>query len=206
MNSNFPITRLGLMRHAETAWNREKRIQGQMDTPLTPEGMAQAGKWGRILKLYPWSRIIASDSERALKTAVAVNESLQVPVICDSRLREQDWGRWTGKTLIEIKKEAAQVLSDLKLSGWKFRAPGGESRYRVWRRSNAALRDAIDRWPGETILVVTHNGVIKCLVYRLYQRRFLPTEPPLVWPENLHWLVHNSNGLQIEKINALSLF
>jgi broad specificity phosphatase PhoE len=205
MKSCFPITRLGLLRHAQTAWNRKKRIQGQTDIPLTPEGMAQAGAWGRILKTYPWSRILASDSGRALKTAEAINASLQVPVSCDSRLREQDWGQWTGKTLNEIRQEAPQILSDLQESGWKFRPPGGESRHEMWERGHAALRDAVGRWPGEKILVVTHKGVIKCLIYRFYGRRFLPAEPLLIRPGNLHWLVHDSHGLRIEKINALPL-
>ena len=206
MNSDFPTTRLGLLRHAETEWNREKRIQGQTESPLTPEGVRQAGAWGRILKVYRWDRILSSDSGRAVQTSGAINAFLQVPMRCDSRLREQNWGQWTGKTLAEVKKEAPQILSDLQESGWKFRPPDGESRSEVWKRSEAAIREAIDRWSGEKILVVTHKGVIKCLVYRLYGRRFLPAEPLLLRPGNLHWLIHDSNGLQTEKINAFSLF
>jgi probable phosphoglycerate mutase len=67
------------------------------------------------------------------------------------------------------------------------------------------LQEAFDNWPGENILVVTHEGVIKSLVYHLSGRQFLPTEPPLLKSYQLHWLVHASNGLQIEKINALGL-
>ena len=69
----------------------------------------------------------------------------------------------------------------------------------------AALSSAAERWPGKRILVVTHGGVIKTLIYRLSGRDFLPGEPPLFQGRQLHWLVHEEGGLRIEKVNALEL-
>ena len=89
MTERSTLTRFGLLRHAMTEWNRERRIQGQTDTPLSPLGERQAGQWGHLLKAYPWNRILVSDARRALDTAALINESLEVPVHCDPRLREQ---------------------------------------------------------------------------------------------------------------------
>lgn len=202
MRNDRGTTRFGLIRHAETTWNREKRIQGQKDAPLTPEGEQQAEKWGRLLKPFRWDRVISSDIGRAQKTAALVNASLDVPVSCDPRLREQHWGEWTGKTIPRIQKEIPRVPA---AGGWEFCPPGGESRHGVWERSQRAIREAARNWPGETILIVTHEGVIKCLVYRLCGRQFLSTEVPLLQSQHLHWLIHGRVGLRAGEVNALSL-
>ncbi|UCF56283.1 MAG: histidine phosphatase family protein, partial [Deltaproteobacteria bacterium] len=80
MEEHHSPTWFALLRHARTAWNEEKRIQGQNDIPLTPEGRFQAREWGRYLKQYRWDRIITSDARRALETAGLVNISLRVPL------------------------------------------------------------------------------------------------------------------------------
>ena len=67
------ITRFDLMRHAQTEWNREKKIQGLCDSPLTAVGERQASAWGRLLAQYSWDRILTSDSDRALTTAERIN-------------------------------------------------------------------------------------------------------------------------------------
>ena len=69
MQDPYKITRFGLIRHAQTVWNREKKIQGHSDSPLTADGENQAGRWGMILQQYSWDRILASDTGRALETA-----------------------------------------------------------------------------------------------------------------------------------------
>ena len=61
-------------------------------------------------------------------------------------------------------------------------------------------------WPGEKILVVTHEGMIKCLVYRLAERHFFPSEPPLLRRGHLHRLLHGRNGMEIEELNAMQLW
>ncbi|MBW1841340.1 MAG: histidine phosphatase family protein [Deltaproteobacteria bacterium] len=205
MTDDHTTARLGLLRHAETVWNREKRIQGQKNAPLTPEGEQQAAAWGRLLKTIAWDRIICSDIGRAKETAALLNASLEIPVTYDSRLREQDWGKWTGKTTGQIQTEISQSVSKAASQGWGFCPPGGESRNTVWTRSQRAVRDAAQKWPGETILVVTHEGVIKCLVYGLSGRQFLPTDVPLLRPQHLHWLIHGRLGLRIGEVNAQAL-
>src|SRR3972149_422963 len=94
MTNSGITTRFGLIRHAETVWNRAKRIQGHQDSPLTPEGELQAAAWGRTLHRLRWDRILASDTGRAVATAGRINIHLGLPVVLDRRLRELGSGRW----------------------------------------------------------------------------------------------------------------
>ena len=205
MQDPSKITHFGLIRHAQTVWNREKKIQGLSDSPLTADGEQQASNWGRILSQFPWDRILASDTGRALATAERINVLLKIPIEADLRLREQDWGRWAGKTIARVKAEQPLELAQQTNAGWNFRPPGGEDRQSVLARSQRALQEAFDRWPGENILVVTHEGVIKSLVYHLSGRKFLPTEAPLLESYQLHRLIHDGGGLRLEAANALAL-
>lgn len=205
MQDKYKITRFGLIRHAQTVWNREKRIQGQSDSPLSEQGQRQAAAWGQDLKRFSWSRILASDTGRALATAERINAHLKVPLTVDSRLKEQDWGQWEGKTVRQIEAEAPQMLDEQIHAGWDFCPPGGESRLSVLTRGQKALREAAEHHPGDIFLVVTHEGVVKGLIYHLCGRKFLPGEPAILKSYRLHWLAYRSSGLKIEKINAVEL-
>jgi broad specificity phosphatase PhoE len=202
---NKKITRFGLVRHAETLWNREHRIQGHRDSALTAKGKKDADSWGRQLSRFSWDLMLMSDSGRAAETAGIINKHVQAPVDCDPRLREQDWGRWTGQMMTQVEIEAARRLQTQPEAGWQFCPPGGEDRLSVWHRSHQALTEAAVRRRGDTIMVVTHEGVIKSLAYHLSGRNFLPDEPELLKPYHLHWLVYTGRDIQIEKLNALKL-
>ena len=198
-------TRFGLIRHAETLWNQESRIQGHQDSPLTDRGKKDADGWGRRLSRIPWDRIIGSDLGRAVETAEIINHHLKVPFETDHRLREQNWGEWTAESVAKITTEELPKLAEAKRSGWQFCPPAGEDRLCVWKRSHSALMDSAMRRSGETILIVTHEGVIKSLVYRLSNHTFSPGEPALLEPRRLHWLVASRSQLQIQQLNALEL-
>ena len=205
MTTQEKTTRFGLMRHAETVWNREKRIQGQLDSRLTAAGRRQAESWGHLLKTYHWDRCICSDLGRARATATIVNRFFNVSITCESGLREQNWGRWSGRSIAQVKQEVPDLLNHLTMQGWQFCPPGGEDRDSVWERGQSVLKAAAGKWPGTTMLVIAHEGLIKCLIYRLLQRRFLPTESPILKPAHLHWLVCSRGQIEIEKINAMAL-
>jgi probable phosphoglycerate mutase len=202
---NQPFTRFGLIRHARTLWNRDKRIQGQLDSPLSTEGRQAAIHWGKVLAGISWNRILASELERCQVTAALINQTLKVPLALDHRLIEQNWGGWSGRTLKDLQRKEAEALRKQIAAGWWFCPPQGESRQAVWQRSRNALIDAAGRWPGQNILTICHEGVIKALTYRLSQRRFMPDEAPLLQPGYLHWLVYKIDGLAIEALNAVPL-
>ncbi len=205
MHDQYHKTRFGLIRHAQTVWNQEKKIQGHSDSPLTVDGKKQASIWGRILSQFAWDRMLASDAGRALATAEIVNAALKIPLTIDPRLKEQDWGQWEAQTVRQITAEARQVLDQQLNAGWDFCPPGGESRLSVLKRSQAALQEAAEHYPGQDILVVTHEGIVKSLVYHLAGRKFLPGEPAILKSYQLHRIVYDPSGLQIEEINALKL-
>ena len=130
---------------------------------------------------------------------------MQIPMNTTPDLRELDWGDWTGRRIQDIKVESPVLLTSLEAAGWQFCPPGGESREDAWSRARAALQDAARKWPGETILTVTHEGIIKCLLYRLKRREFRPHEPALITPYHLHWVIVRNGELFIEQVNAISL-
>jgi broad specificity phosphatase PhoE len=110
-----------------------------------------------------------------------------------------------GKTIPQIAAESPQVLDEQINAGWDFCPPGGESRRRLLKRSQKALQEAAGRYPGEILLVVSHEGVVKSLIYHLCGRKFLPGEPAILKSYQLHWLVYQNRRLRIEKINAFGL-
>ncbi len=199
-------TRFGLIRHAKTHWNLEKKIQGKNDPGLCPEGIEQVEKWGKILKnSEKWDRILVSGLQRSLETAKIINRNLNLPIEKDHRLNEQDWGKWNGKTYQDLMSEEPQELERQMASGWRFCPPGGEDRLTLWLRSRSAFHDMAARRPGEKILVVSHTGVIKALIYGALKRKFLPDEPFLIKPYHLHMLIWENGGLEIDVINAVCL-
>ena len=187
-----------IMRHAATVWNLEKRIQGQDDSPLAPQGAAAARRWAGVLARRPFDRALCSDLGRVRETFDIINQRLGIPVTFDRRLREQHYGRWSGRLWGEIpgRDLAVQVAR-----GWDFRPPGGESRAEVLGRSREALLDAAGRWPGDRVLVVCHEGVVKSLLYFLFRRDFLPRETPLVKAGKLHLIIAANGGIEAGEIN-----
>jgi len=200
-----PKTSFGLLRHTVTEWNLSRRIQGHADSPLTLIGASLALHWGRMLSGNSWSRILSSDLGRARKTTELINRSLKLPVALDSRLREMDWGKWTGKTRVQIKTEFSDIWAQQTLSEWNFCPPGGESFQSVWKRGLAALAAASGNWPGENILVVTHEGMIKSLIYHENTLSNFKKDGQGLMPYHLHSLTFCGGQLTVECLNLLSL-
>jgi len=194
-----------LMRHAPTEWNIAGRIQGHADSPLTPTGRLWAAGWGQRLAGSGITQLLCSDTGRALATAQAVQDALDLPLGTDPRLREQDWGQWTGCFPRRLKKESAKVYRRQQARGWQFRPPGGESHLEVLERALSALKDAAARHPGESILVVTHDGVIKCLLYHLAIRNGCGSPPQRPSPWHVHRLAADGSRISLQQINAFDL-
>ncbi len=194
-----PATIFGLLRHGQTIWNKEKRIQGSSNSPLTPEGTAASRRWGRYLaaERTPWQRIIVSPLQRAQETARLVNETLQIPIMSDEGIREQHWGAWEGLTLEQIKGNSPGKLEELIQHGWNFRPPGGESRTELLQRILCSLSDARDRWPGENLLIISHLGVIKSLLYHIEGRGYLPEEPKIMYNNCFHTIGYRDSSFSI---------
>lgn len=170
-------TVLGIIRHGRTAWNDAKRMQGHTDTQLNARGREQAAQWAADLDGRGWQRIICSDLTRAVSTAEIITQRLGLEIIVDPRLREQDWGEWTGSTIRELRRRDPDEVARQEALGWEFTPPGGESRRRVYLRALAAMADACMRFAGERVLIVAHNGVRMVLAYGLKHLDLLPSTP-----------------------------
>jgi probable phosphoglycerate mutase len=175
-------TLYGLLRHGQTTWNTQGRVQGRLDSPLTSEGIGAVRQWARLLAAprWRWTRILTSPAPRAAITAQLINEELRVDIQEEEDLREQDWGLWEGLRWPEIRTSYGDELLVQIGKGWSFRPPGGESRSEVRDRVHGLLTRLGRRYAGEQILVITHQGVIKSLIYAIEKRKFLPQEPKLI--------------------------
>ena len=181
-------TLFGLLRHGQTIWNTQGRVQGRLDSPLSPEGIGTVQQWARFLATprWRWTRILTSPAPRATTTAQLINEELRVDIKEEDDLREQDWGLWEGMSWSEIRTSYGDELQSQIEKGWSFRPPGGESRNEVRDRARGLLTSLGRRYAGEQILVITHQGVIKSLIYAIEKRKFLSEEPTLIDKNLLH--------------------
>jgi len=196
-------TRFGLLRHGKTVWNEQKRIQGISNSELTPAGIEGCKRWARYLVSCGtlWHRLLVSPLQRTIDTAEIINRELALPLQVEEGFREQDWGSWEGLTLQEIKEGSPGLLEDSVKHGWEFRPPCGESRKEVLWRVSQALRLQAQERPAENLLVISHLGVIKTMLYHIEKREFLPEEPKIVWKDRFHIISSSRNVLAIEQCN-----
>lgn len=194
-----------LMRHAPTEWNAAGRIQGQADSPLTETGRQWADGWGTQLADLALERVLTSDTGRAVATARHVNRTLELPVEGEARLREQDWGAWTGHTMADIRTRHRLRFEREEARGWSFCPPGGETRLAVLIRARKALLDAGRQWPRQRLLVITHEGVLKCLIYHLAILQSCGQTITPMAPYSLHRLALDGGTLTLERMNAMAL-
>jgi broad specificity phosphatase PhoE len=200
-NDRNDLTTFGLLRHGQTEWNRLKKIQGSNNSPLTSKGQEMTAEWCLTLKKYNWDRIFASDMGRVKETVSILNRKLNVPVEYDKQLREQFWGDWEGLTLPYVKETFREELEQRVKQGWHFSAPGGETRQAVRDRTISALSEAGRKWPGQNILIVCHQGVIKSILYSIAERKFLPGDEKMLKPNSFHLIGHRQNQFSITELN-----
>ena len=153
-------TTLILIRHGETEWNREGRVQGHLDSALTPDGFAQAQACALRLQSDSIDHVIASDLARARHTAEILNAALDLPIRFEPALRERCFGIGEGKTYAELDAMHPELLSRIRSTDPDFAIDGGESRRQFHQRVTGALAKIIEQHAGKRILVVTHGGVL----------------------------------------------
>ena len=156
--------RLLLVRHAETAWNRERRYQGRTDTPLSDAGRAQAERVGRALGSSGLAAVYSSPLQRARETADAIARPHNLAVRVEAAFGEIHFGRWEGLTL-----EEARALDPAFYDKWldapdSVVPPGGEPVGELRARAVAGL-EALRREHAEaTVCLVTHSMVARILI------------------------------------------
>lgn len=149
------MTELFLVRHGETDWNRERRIQGRTDIPLNDTGREQALATGRLLARRRWDGIVTSPLVRAAETAaiIAAEVGLGVPEPIDA-LMERNYGQAEGLGFEEVDRRFPEGIH----------VPGRESREAVALRVVPALLRLAAERPGQAIIVVSHGGAIRSVL------------------------------------------
>ncbi len=179
------MTKLILVRHGETDWNRVDRIQGGLDIPLNAEGVRQAERLAVELSGMKIAAIYSSPLKRAWQTAQAIAGKQCLKVKKVSALSEISQGKWQGLLVSEAKRRYRRLYPRWLSEPLTVRPPEGESLEEVSRRAEKACRRIINHHPQETVCLVTHKvtaALIKC--------RYLNLDRHRLWkllPENATW-------------------
>lgn len=190
-------TRILLIRHAETDWNREARLQGHTDIPLNPHGLEQASRLGAALAGERLDAVYSSDLRRALQTAQAVADATGAPLVPEPGLRERGFGVFEGLSQAELESRWPAELRRWRAREPGFAAPGGETLADFYARCVGAAEQRARSHAGGSIALVAHGGVLDCL-YRAATR--LALEAPRSWRLGnaaLNRLLHSPEGFTL---------
>ncbi len=158
-----PPVRLLIVRHGETQWNADGRIQGQTDVHLSIRGEMQARALVPRLADEPIDAVYASDLQRAWRTADLAAEGRLVPVTRDPAWRELAFGEWEGLVYAEAAARDPEVASRRMRHPAHTAPPGGEHLGGLLERVRPALQAIQVRHAGQTVLIATHGGVVRTL-------------------------------------------
>ncbi len=158
---------LWCVRHGETEFNKENRIQGCMDTELSDHGRRQIVHVGNRLKSVQFDAVYSSDLKRAHETARAINQHHDHEVQLDQRLRERHFGVFQGLTQNEITEQMPDLSVYFETRDPAFQIPDGQSRFQKLEQVQAFMHDMKERHAGERILTVTHGGVVYSMIHHV---------------------------------------
>lgn len=190
-------TRILAIRHGETAWNIESRIQGHTDIPLNDTGLLQAARVAQALHDEPLHAIYSSDLLRARATAEAIAQAQQLPLQLEAGLRERHFGHLEGLTRDEIAQRWPEQSQRWLARDPVFGPDGGETLQVFYDRCVGALGELAQRHPGECIAVVAHGGVLDCF-YRAANR--IALDAPRSWKvgnATINRLLYSSEGFTL---------
>lgn len=190
-------THVYLVRHGETAWNRERRFQGHQDVPLSPAGLFQAERLAQRLKSETFDAVYSSDLKRAVQTAEIVARELALPVVTLKGLRERFMGEWEGLT----QEEVAARFPD-----WPGRIVEGkngiESLSALQERMMNQLEHLVGLHRGGRILAVSHGGSINAALAKVSRGRYGPGVTRLENASLTHLVYdHREEDWRVEKVN-----
>jgi len=195
-------TEIILIRHGETEWNSQKRMQGHSNSDLSSVGQAQIQALGQWMKNVPFDLIYSSDSLRAKQTAEAITQFSGHELQFDQRLREKNLGVFEGLTSEEARERHPEVFRLFKTAGSKYVIDEGESTQQLQDRALEIVNEIRIKHPEERVLLVTHGGFIRVVMKHSLglsletPTRFLIRNTGvfrLVWEDK--WLVSQMGGL-----------
>lgn len=171
-------TRIIAIRHGETAWNVDSRLQGHLDIPLNDVGLWQARQAALALADEPIDAIYSSDLQRAWVTARAIAETTQAPLTAHQGLRERSFGVLQGHTFEELEAKEPEQAYRWRKRDPAFAPEGGESLIALRERITATTYALAAQHVGGQIVLVAHGGVLDVL-YRAATRQDI--QAPRTW-------------------------
>jgi probable phosphoglycerate mutase len=178
MHNDTP-TRIVLIRHGETAWNAERRLQGHLDIDLNEEGQRQARALAASLADEHFDVLVSSDLARASQTAKALGDARGQPLYMDGRLRERCYGGFEGLLYADIAELFPQEFAAWQARDVDAQLPPGKNCAETFREFYDRVTSAVLGWaldnPGKSLAIVAHGGVLEC-IYRAALG--LPLETP----------------------------
>ncbi|MEC9383810.1 MAG: histidine phosphatase family protein [SAR324 cluster bacterium] len=189
-------TEIILIRHGETEWNSQKRMQGHSNSDLSEVGMGQIQALGELMKNVSFDHIYSSDSLRTRQTAEAITQYSGHTLQFDQRIREKNLGVFEGLTSTEAKERHPEIYRLFKTAGANYVIDEGESTQQLLERALEFIEEIRLRHPQERVVMVTHGGVVRVLMKHALglsidaPTRFIIKNTGifgLIWNEN--WLV-----------------
>ena len=171
-------TRIIAVRHGETAWNVDTRIQGHLDIALNDTGHWQARQVARALADEPLAAVYTSDLQRAHATAQAIAQASGAPLVAEPGLRERSFGEHEGRTIAEIEAELPEQARRWRQRDPHFAPTGGETLVQLRERIAATTHRLAAQHTEQLIVLVAHGGVLDML-YRLATG--LDLQAPRTW-------------------------
>lgn len=156
-----------LVRHGETSWNKDNRIQGWTDISLSELGLKQAEVLSYVLKDITFQAVYSSDLIRSIQTAQAYEQLTGQKVILDPLLREIHFGDWEGKTWQEIITEHKDAFASGLYDNPDSRTHSGESMNMFKMRASTHFKAIVERHPSDNVLIFTHGGNIRMILLDL---------------------------------------
>jgi broad specificity phosphatase PhoE len=157
------MTRLILVRHGQTTWNHESRLQGQTDTELSDVGREQARRLAVRLAREEIAAAYSSDLRRCADTAAIALAGRGIAPTPVTGLREVHLGEWQGRTTAELRAAMPSELERVRGNPLDEAPRGGETRRQLQTRVVAAITSIVDRHRGHQVLVVSHGGALRAL-------------------------------------------
>ncbi|HEY3074329.1 MAG TPA: histidine phosphatase family protein [Burkholderiales bacterium] len=184
---------LALLRHGDTAWSAEGRIQGRTDVPLSDAGRLALQR-ARLPKICADMRTVTSPLARCVETAALLGAPHAER---EPRIVEMSWSAWEGRRLAELREELGAAMAENEARGWDFRPAGGESPREVLARLRGWLAEL-----SVPTLAVTHRGVIRA-VYAAAAGWDLRGKPPdrLDWHAVHLFRIGSDGAPAIERLN-----
>ena len=195
-------TEIILIRHGETEWNSQKRMQGHSNSDLSEVGMGQIQALGELMKNVSFDHIYSSDSLRTRQTAEAITQYSGHTLQFDQRIREKNLGVFEGLTSTEAKERHPEIYRLFKTAGANYVIDEGESTQQLLERALEFIEEIRRRHPQERVVMVTHGGVVRVLMKHALglsidaPTRFIIKNTGifgLIWNEN--WLVTQMGGV-----------